>query len=48
MKLALTELLGVSVAVTRQNAGKLANGFGAFAPRPAPPAAGTNAPAATI
>src|SRR5437879_5522980 len=39
-------LLGVNVAVTRQNAGKLANGF-AFAPRPAPPG-GTNAPAVTI
>ena len=38
-------LLGVSVARTRQNAGRLAYGFTA-APRPAA-AGGTNAPAAT-
>src|SRR2546428_9107913 len=42
-------LLGVRVAVMRQNAGRLANGFAAAPPRADPgPAGGTNAPAATI
>src|SRR3954452_6935634 len=40
-------LLGVSVAVTRQNAGRLANGLAA-PPRPCAPVGGTKAPAATI
>src|SRR5437867_5322337 len=42
-------LLGVNVAVTRQKAGRLPNGFAAAPPRPAPPPpGGTKAPAATI
>src|SRR5258708_2896444 len=40
-------LVGLSVAVTRQNAGRFLNGA-VGSPRPPPPAGGVKAPAATV